>query len=151
MRKIKMTLDHLGGALDPHSCFLLERGLKTLALRVQYQNQSAGTIAASLAEHPAVKSVNYPGLETHPQHERASKLLDGYGGMMSFELHGGLEAAEAFLDAVQLPAVAASLGGAESLIREACGGDSLGFVAGRKSAKRRHRRIDPVFGGTRGN
>ncbi len=116
VRKIKLTLDHLGGALDPHSCFLLERGIKTLALRVRHQNQSAGTIAASLAEHPAVKSVNYPGLETHPQHERASKLLDGYGGMMSFELHGGLEAAEAFLGAVQLPAVAASLGGAESLI-----------------------------------
>jgi cystathionine beta-lyase/cystathionine gamma-synthase len=116
VRQVKLTLDHLGGSLDPHACFLLERGLKTLELRVRHQNRSAATIAADLTEHPAVSTVHYPGLPTHPQHERASRLLDGYGGMMSFELHGGLEAAEAFLAKVQLPAVAASLGGAESLI-----------------------------------
>lgn len=116
VRQVKLTLDHLGGSLDPHACFLLERGLKTLEVRVRHQNRSAETIAADLAAHPAVSTVHYPGLPTHPQHERASRLLDGYGGMMSFELHGGLEAAEAFLAKVQLPAVAASLGGAESLI-----------------------------------
>jgi len=116
VRGAKLVLDHLGGSLDPHACFLLERGIKTLGLRVRHQNESAGRIAAALSAHPSVEKVNYPGLASHPQHERATRLLDGYGGMMSFELAGGLEAAEVFLAALTLPAVAASLGGAESLI-----------------------------------
>jgi cystathionine beta-lyase/cystathionine gamma-synthase len=116
VREAKLTLGHLGGSLDPHGCFLLERGLKTLELRIRFQSQSAARIAATLSEHPAVRTVHYPGLPVHPQHERAKKLLDGFGGMMSFELNGGLDAAEAFLSRVELPAVAASLGGTESLI-----------------------------------
>jgi cystathionine beta-lyase/cystathionine gamma-synthase len=116
VRQAKLTLGHLGGSIDPQGCFLLERGLKTLALRVRYQSQSAALIAEALLEHPAVGTVHYPGLAVHPQHDRAKKLLDGFGGMMSFELAGGLEAAEAFLAKLELPAVAASLGGAESLI-----------------------------------
>ncbi len=116
VRRVKLTLDHLGGSLDPHGCFLLERGLKTLTLRVRQQSDTAGRIATALADHPAVLTVNYPGLDTHPQHARAKRLLDGFGGMMSFELHGGVEAAEALLATINLPAVAASLGGSESLI-----------------------------------
>ncbi len=114
--RIKRTLNHLGGHLDAHGCFLLERGLKTLGLRVAHQASSASRIAACLDDHPAVSHVNYPGLPDHPQHERARRLLTGFGGMLSFELEGGVEAAERFLAAVRIPVVAASLGGAESLI-----------------------------------
>jgi cystathionine beta-lyase/cystathionine gamma-synthase len=116
VHEARLTLNHLGGSLDPLGCFLLERGLKTLGLRVEHQSRSAGRIAARLVEHPAIDKVNYPGLSTHPQHARAKRLLDGFGGMMSFELKGGVEPAEAFLAKLELPAVAASLGGAESLI-----------------------------------
>jgi cystathionine beta-lyase/cystathionine gamma-synthase len=116
VRKARITLSHLGGSLDPHGCYLLERGLKTLELRVRHQCASAGRIAEALEAHPAVKTVHYPGLHGHPQHERAARLLDGFGGMLSFELEGGVESAERFLAALRLPAVAASLGGAESLI-----------------------------------
>jgi cystathionine beta-lyase/cystathionine gamma-synthase len=114
--KIKHRLDHLGGSLDPHACFLLERGIKTLALRVKYQNESALKIARYLASHEGVKKVNYPGLETHSQHRRASELFEGYGGMLSFELEGGKEAAEHFMNSVTIPIVAPSLGGVETLI-----------------------------------
>jgi cystathionine beta-lyase/cystathionine gamma-synthase len=116
VRKVKLALDHLGGSLDSHACYLLERGLKTLALRVRHQSASAARIAAELSAHPAVRVVHHPSLPAHPQHERARRLLDVWGGMMSFELAGGLQAAETFLAKVRLPAVAASLGGAESLI-----------------------------------
>ena len=114
--KIKITLDHLGGVLDSHACFLLERGLKTLPIRVREQNASAQRIAEFLEAHPGVSKVNYPGLPGHGQHERAARLFDGFGGMLSFELEGGVDAAEAFLGKVTLPAHAASLGGTESLM-----------------------------------
>jgi len=114
--QIKITLDHLGGVLDSHACFLLERGLKTLPLRVREQNISARRIAEFLEAHPRVAQVNYPGLSSHAQHERAARLFDGFGGMLSFELAGGVDEAEAFLGKVTLPAHAASLGGTESLI-----------------------------------
>lgn len=116
VRRVKKMLDHLGGHLDAHACFLLERGLKTLALRVRHQSASAGEIARFLAGQPAVATVNYPGLRNHAQHERAARLLDGFGGMLSFELQGGVDQAEAFLSKLTLPANAPSLGGAESLI-----------------------------------
>ena len=114
--KIKVTLDHLGGVLDSHACFLLERGLKTLPIRVREQNASAHRIAQFLEDHPGVARVNYPGLPSHAQHERAARLFEGFGGMLSFELRGGVEEAESFLGKLTLPAHAASLGGAESLI-----------------------------------
>ncbi len=116
IQRIKHTLDHLGGTLAPDCCFLLERGLKTLALRVGHQNASAMEIARFLEAHPAVPKVHHPSLESHAQHERASRLLDGFGGMLSLELADGIEAAERFLAALTLPTVAVSLGGAESLI-----------------------------------
>ncbi len=114
--RIKVTLDHLGGVLDSHACFLLERGLKTLPVRVRAQNTTAQRIAEYLEDHGRVTTVNYPGLPSHAHHQRAARLFDGYGGMLSFELAGGVEEAESFLGRLSVPAHAASLGGAESLI-----------------------------------
>jgi cystathionine beta-lyase/cystathionine gamma-synthase len=116
VERIMQKLNHLGGSLDPHACFLLHRGLKTLAVRVRYQNESATKMARFLEGHPAVRQVNYPGLESHPGHGRARALFDGFGGMLSFELKGGLQAAEDFIRKTTLPFVAPSLGGVETLI-----------------------------------
>lgn len=114
--KITHKLNHLGGSLDPHACFLLHRGIKTLAVRMHYQNESALRIARFLEGHEAVEKVNYPGLENHAGHQRARDLFDGFSGMLSFELKGGLEAAERFMRRTTLPLVAPSLGGVETLI-----------------------------------
>ncbi len=116
IEKITHKLNHLGGTLDPHTCFLLHRGIKTLGVRMMYQNRSALEIARFLAGHHAVSKVNYPGLETHPDHKRASRLLEGFSGMMSFELEGGLDAAERFMQKTTLPIIAPSLGGVETLM-----------------------------------
>jgi cystathionine beta-lyase/cystathionine gamma-synthase len=114
--KVKHRLNHLGASLDPHACFLLHRGMKTLALRMRQHNESALKIAKFLEQSKAVERVNYPGLVSHPQHDRARKLFDGFSGMMSFELKGGREAADGFLRNVTIPITAPSLGGVESLI-----------------------------------
>jgi cystathionine beta-lyase/cystathionine gamma-synthase len=116
IERITHKLNHLGGSLDPHACFLLHRGLKTLAVRVAYQNQSAMDIATFLQDHPQINRVNYPGLEGCTGHPWAKTLLDGFGGMLSFELKGDLDRAERFIKAVRLPIVAPSLGGVETLI-----------------------------------
>jgi cystathionine beta-lyase/cystathionine gamma-synthase len=116
IRKITHKLNHLGASLDPHACFLLHRGLKTLAVRMQHQNQSALEIARYLESHPGVEAVNYPGLESHPAHRRARKLFDGFSGMLSFELKGGVDTAERFIQNTTLPISAPSLGGVETLI-----------------------------------
>jgi cystathionine beta-lyase/cystathionine gamma-synthase len=116
VEKIRLTLNHLGGSLDPHACYLLHRGMKTLALRVRYQNVSALAVARFLDEHAAVERVNYPGLIGNPHHERAAEFFDGFGGMLSFELKGGARAAERLLERVQIPVVAPSLGGVDSLL-----------------------------------
>jgi cystathionine beta-lyase/cystathionine gamma-synthase len=116
IQQVTHKLNHLGGSLDPHAAFLLHRGIKTLALRVKHHNESALQIARFLEKHPAVAKVNYPGLETHPNHERARRLFDGFGGMMSFELHDGVEGADSFMHEARLPAVAPSLGGVETLV-----------------------------------
>jgi cystathionine beta-lyase/cystathionine gamma-synthase len=116
IEKIKPKLSHFGGTMDTHVCFLLHRGMKTLALRVERQNDSAYKTAMFLKDHPKVKKVNYPGLTSHPQHERAEKLLAGFGGMISFELSGGLEAVARFFRKAKIPIVAPSLGGVETLL-----------------------------------
>jgi cystathionine beta-lyase/cystathionine gamma-synthase len=114
--RVKKMMSYLGGSLDAHACFLLHRGLKTLAVRVRQQNESALALARTLEEHPAVARVNYPGLPSNSGHERATKLFDGFGGMLSFELAGGAEVAKRFQEAVTVPIVAPSLGGVETLI-----------------------------------
>lgn len=106
---ITRKLNHIGAPLDPHACFLLNRGLKTLAVRVRYQNESALRIARFLEQHPKVSRVNYPGLESHPNHLRACELFDGFGGVLSFELTGGVDAADRFIAAATIPICAPSL------------------------------------------
>ena len=116
VERVTHKLNHLGGTLDPHACFLLHRGMKTLGLRVEYQNQSASKVASFLEGHPAVAGVHYPGLESHPGHAVAKELFEGFGGMLSFELAGGVEGAERFMRRCRLPVIAPSLGGVESLL-----------------------------------
>ena len=116
IEEITHKLNHLGGSLDPHACFLLERGIKTLAVRMKYQNKSAHKIAQFLETHPAINKVNYPGLESHPGHQRARELFDGFSGMLSFELKDGVEEADRFIQNTTLPISAPSLGGIETLI-----------------------------------
>ena len=116
IERITHRLNHLGGSLDPHACFLLDRGLKTLVLRVRHQCAGALAISRGLEAHSTVEKVNYPGLPSHPQHARARSLLEGVSGMLSFELKGGAAAADAFMRRTTLPIVAPSLGGAETLL-----------------------------------
>ena len=116
MDDIRHRLNLLGGSLDPHACFLLGRGMATLALRVRRQNETALALAELLDDRPEVTSVNYPGLPAHPGHERADRLFSGYGGMLSFELAGGLDAADRFMSALRIPISAPSLGGVHSLV-----------------------------------
>jgi len=118
--KITHRLNHFGGSLDPHACFLLHRGLKTLVLRVQCQNDNGLAMAKFLDSHPAVKKVHYPGLESHPDHRRAAELFTGFAGTLSFEPKGDATAARRFLKRIRLPIVAPSLGGVESLITRPC-------------------------------
>lgn len=111
----------LGGVLDPHAAYLLGRGLKTLALRVQQQNKTAQAVAEFLDAHPAIERVWYPGLPSHPDHDVACRQMQGFGGVVSFEVaprpgESLLESAARVVDAVKIPLIAASLGGVESLI-----------------------------------
>lgn len=134
IEKIKHKLNHLGGALDPHACFLLHRGIKTLALRVRFQNQSALKIAEFLEGNDAVTVVNYPGLKSHPQHKQAKALFDGYGGMLSFDLNGGADMAERFFRNTSIPFVAPSLGGVETLITRPATTSHAGLSAEERAA-----------------
>jgi cystathionine beta-lyase/cystathionine gamma-synthase len=104
-----------GAILSPFDSFLVLRGTKTLALRMQQHNANGLALAEFLAAHPKVKKVFYPGLPTHPQYDLATRQMRGFGGMLAFEL-GSLEAARRLLNAVRLYALAESLGGVESLI-----------------------------------
>jgi cystathionine beta-lyase/cystathionine gamma-synthase len=116
IEQITHRVNHLGGSMDPHAAFLLHRGMKTLALRVSRQNESALKLAQFLEGHQAVEKVNYAGLESHPRHQRARELFDGFGGVLSFKLAGGIEAAERLIAGVKLAICAPSLGGVETLI-----------------------------------
>ena len=108
--------DMTGAVLDPFAAFLILRGLKTLELRMQRHCDSAEKIAKYLAKHPAVEKVYYPGLRDHPGHKIASKQMNDYGGMISFEVKGGKEAGMKLVNSLELITVAVSLGDAESLI-----------------------------------
>lgn len=108
----------LGGILDPHAAYLLIRGLKTLPLRVSHQNASALRIAEMLAGHPRVDRVHYCGLASHPGHDIARRQMSGFGGVVSFEIKGDLDTTSRIVDAVEIPQIAPSLGGVESLIEQ---------------------------------
>ncbi len=113
---IKGTQVLLGDVSDPNVAYLLLRGLKTLELRVQRQNETAHKIAHFLAEHPAIRRVYYPSLPSHPDHATATAQMRGFGGVVSFELNTNLEGTGRFIDQVQIPYIGPSLGGVESLI-----------------------------------
>ena len=127
--RVRRALNLYGGSLDPHTGFLLARGIKTLALRVRAQNDNAAALAGFLAAHPQVAVVNYPGLASHPDHGHAAELLSGFGGMLSLRLRGGEQAAQALLDALRLPSVAPSLGGVETLITRPATSSHAGMSA----------------------
>ncbi len=107
-----------GQAPDPFACWLLERGLKTLDVRVKRQNENAMQIAEWCSKRPEIAKVHYPGLPSHPDHEIAKSLLDGFGGMLGIEIKGAGPSAMRFAQALKLFAYAASLGGVDSLVIE---------------------------------
>jgi len=107
-----------GGIIDPFAAYLLVRGLKTFALRVERHNANAQALAEFLATHPRVAAVHYAGLPSHPHHEIAKRQMRGFGGVVSFEVGGDLEAASRVVDACRIPQIAPSLGGVESLIEQ---------------------------------
>jgi len=113
---IRKALGVLGGIIDSHGAWLLLRGLKTLELRMQRHNENGLEVARFLEEHPKVRQVWYPGLESHPDHETAMRLMHGFGGVVTFEIDTDLDGAIRFIDATRIPYQAPSLGGVESLI-----------------------------------
>jgi cystathionine beta-lyase/cystathionine gamma-synthase len=107
-----------GQALDPHAAWLIERGMKTLAVRMERHNQTGQQVAEWCTKQKAITAVHYPGLPTHPDHDVAKRILNGYSGMLGIELKGGTRAAERFLRALTIAAHAPSLGGVETLVSE---------------------------------
>lgn len=116
LTEIKPLATNMGATLDPGAAFLILRGLRTYALRYRRHSKSAMALAEFLSEHPRVERVFYPGLTDDPGHELASKQMDGYGGVLSFDLRGDGEQAWKFIDALQLFATVSSIGSTESLV-----------------------------------
>ncbi len=116
-KHFRKILNQLGGVIDPFNAFLVSRGIKTLAVRMEKHCRNAEKIASYLNEHPKVEHVYFPWLPNHPQHELAKKQMKGPGGVISFELRGGLEAGKMLMNSVKLHTLAVSLGGVESLIQ----------------------------------
>lgn len=114
---VRETMKLLGGTLDPHTCFLLHRSLKTIGTRVREHNRNAQAVAEALETHRGITQVRYPGLQSHSDHNRAQRLLDGYGGMVSFTLASSASL-DVFFEALSLPIRAPSLGGVETLISQ---------------------------------
>lgn len=115
-KKLRSMMTALGCNLDPHQSYLVIRGLKTLAIRIERAQQNAQKIAEYLEKHPKVEWVRYPGLPSHPQYELAKKQMDGPGALISFGLKGGFEAGKTMMNNVKISILAVSLGGVESLI-----------------------------------
>jgi len=113
---LKFNQNAIGAIMSPFDSYMVMRGIKTLAIRMERHNKNAVEIARYLQEHPKVKRIYYPGLESHPQHELARSQMKGFGGMLSFEIDGGLKEAKAFLENLKIFSLAESLGGVESLI-----------------------------------
>ena len=114
---VRAMMITLGCNMDPHQAYLVIRGMKTLSLRMERSQNNAMKIAEFLEKHPKVKWVKYPGLKSHPQFELAKKQMSGFGGMISFELKGGIEAGKTLMNSVKLALLAVSLGGVETLIQ----------------------------------
>ena len=116
--EVRRLLKSWGQAIDPHAAWLVERGMKTLAVRMARHNDNALALARWISKHPKVNTVMYPGLETHPDHELARSVLDGYGGIVGVEVIGGAPAASRVLRRLRLASHAPSLGGVETLVSE---------------------------------
>jgi len=116
-KKIRYAMVNVGCNMDPHQAYMVHRGLKTLAIRIERAQESAIKIADYLNDHPKVSWVKYPGLKSHPQYDIAKKQMDGPGTMISFGLKGGFNAGKVLMDNVKLVLLAVSLGGVESLIQ----------------------------------
>ena len=106
----------LGGILDPFGAFLLLHGVQTMSLRVERQNSNALMMAQILDDHPKILKTHYPGLDSHPQHELAKKQMRGFGGMLAFELKGGLDAVKTFVEHLKIVRLATSLGGVDTTL-----------------------------------
>lgn len=113
---VRKALGVLGGIIDAHAAWLLLRGIKTLDIRMARHNENGLALATYLETHPKIKSVFYPGLASHPDHEVAKRVMTGFGGVVTFEIDTDLEGAMRFIDSTQIPYQAPSLGGVESLI-----------------------------------
>jgi cystathionine gamma-synthase len=114
--RLRQAHSMLGAIVDPHAAFLILRGIKTLALRVERQNANGLAVARFLADHPKVRKVWYPGLEDHRDHALACATMRGFGGVVSFEIDGEAADAYRFLDALKIPVIGPSLGGVESVV-----------------------------------
>ena len=128
-RRLRDTVIDLGGTMQPLEAWLCLRGLATLSLRMEHHCASAGRLAETLAAHPAVERVHYPGLASHPQHELAERQLRRPGGTLAFEVAGGLEAGSRVTEALELGWIAGSLGSLMTLVAH--------------PASTTHRQLDP--------
>lgn len=131
--EIRQMLKLYGPALDPHAAWLLARGMRTLDARMRRHNQNALELARWFSEQPEVETVIHPGLETHPDHEVASEIMDGFGGMLSILLAGGGRAANNFGGALELALLAPSLGGVETLVSQPRYTSHIDFTAGERA------------------
>ena len=116
-KQIRHSMVYMGCNMDPTQAFMVLRGVKTLAIRIERAQENAMKVAEFLAKHPKISWIKYPGLKTHPQYELAKKQMKGFGSMMSFGLKGGFEAGEKLMNNVHLCLLAVSLGGVETLIQ----------------------------------
>ncbi len=114
--RVQFLLNAMGTCASPFDCWLVLRGIETLGVRMRQHEENAIAVAGYLKKHPAVKRVFYPGLDSHPGHEIARRQMKGFGGMVSFEIKGGVQAANSFLRGTKIFALAESLGGAASLV-----------------------------------
>jgi cystathionine beta-lyase/cystathionine gamma-synthase len=118
VEEVRRLMQVWGQAIDPFAAWLIDRGLRTLTVRVERQNVNGLAVAEWCAKQNGIAKVHYPGLPSHPDHEHAKKTLGGFGGMLGIELKGGVRAAERFLKALTIAAHAPSLGGVETLVSE---------------------------------
>ncbi len=116
-KQIRHSMVYMGCNMDPTQAYMVLRGVKTLAIRIERAQENAMKVAEFLASHPKISWIKYPGLKTHPQYELAKKQMKGFGSMMSFGLKGGFEAGEKLMNNVHLALLAVSLGGVETLIQ----------------------------------
>ncbi len=108
MQAIRDARGILGGVVDPHAAYLLDRGIKTLGVRMGQQNANALAVARYLEAHPAIDRVFYPGLPSHPDYKVAVEQMSGFGGVVTFEVKGDLKTTSAFIDRLRIPYIAPS-------------------------------------------